>query len=138
VGLDPTSPAPLLGRGRGAGGQAGEGGTRQGWGHAGGQAEPSHPLPARWQPGEDVRPSVCLQPEGHRPLAPLHNRPTRQMSQQRSKINKQQLQLLGFLVLTHYGLILETRLSVATGLPVGENPLPAQPDQQPPALRDEV
>lgn len=68
--------------------------------------------------------SVRPQPEGHRPLAPLHNQPTRQMSQQRSKTNKQQLQLSDFLILTHYGLILETWVSVATSLLEGENLLP--------------
>lgn len=34
-------------------------GTQQGWGHAGGCAEPSHPPPARWQSGEDVHPSAA-------------------------------------------------------------------------------
>lgn len=93
------------------------------------------PATPRQRGGSPERMSVCLQPEGHHPLAPLHNQPTRQMSQQRSKTNKQQLQPSGFLVLTHYGLILETRLSVGASLLLGENPLPAQPDRQPPALQ---
>lgn len=59
AGLDPASPASLPGRGQAAGGQAGEGGIRLGWGHAGGQAEPSHPPPVQWQPREDVRPSAA-------------------------------------------------------------------------------
>lgn len=84
------------------------------------------------------RMSVRPQPEGHHPLAPLHNQLTSQMSQQQSKTNKQQLQILGFLILTHYGLILETWLSVAMRLLLGENTLLAQPDRQPPALRAEV
>lgn len=100
----------------------------------GARLSPATPRQCSGSPG---RMSVRLQPEGHRPLVLLHNQPTRQMSQQRSKTNKQQLQLLGFLVLTHYGLILETWLSVATSLLVGENPLLAQPDWQPPALRAE-
>lgn len=84
------------------------------------------------------RMSVRLQPEAHRSLALLHNQPTLQMSQQRSKTNKQQLQLSNFLILTHYGLILETWVSVAMSLLEGENLLPAQPDQQPPALRAKI
>lgn len=96
------------------------------------------PATPRQHGGSPGRMSVRLQPEGHRPLALLHNQPTSQMSQQRSKTNKQQLQLSGFLILTHYSLILETWLSVAASLLLGENPLPAQPDGQPPALRAEV
>lgn len=91
--------------------------------------------------GSPGRMSIRLQPEGHRPLVLLHKQPTCQMSQQRSKTNKQQLQLLGFLVLTHYSLILETWLSGAASLLLlllRENRLPAQPDRQPPAFRADV
>lgn len=59
AGPDPAHTAPVLGRGQGAGGQDGEGDTQQGWGHAGGQAEPSRPPPARWQSREDVHPSAA-------------------------------------------------------------------------------
>lgn len=111
---------------RGGGGHSGVGDTQ------GARLSPATPCQ---HSGSPERMSVRLQPEGHHPLAPLHNQPTRQMSQQRSKTNKQQLQPSGFLVLTHYGLILETQLSVGASLLLGENPLPAQPDRQPPALQ---
>lgn len=81
----PPGPDPDSSAGKGSGTRRPSRGTQQGWGHAGGRAEPSHPLPARWQPGEDVcppvRPSAARGPSFH-PLAPLHNQPTRQMSQQ--------------------------------------------------------
>lgn len=114
----------------------GRGGAHSGVGDT--QGARLSPATPRQHGGSPGRMSVRLQPEGHRPLALLHNQPTSQMSQQRSKTNKQQLQLSGFLVLTHYSLILETWLSVAASLLLGENPLPAQPDRQPPALRAEV
>lgn len=63
-------PTALPGKGQGQGGQAREGGTWQGWGHAGGQAEPSHPLPAQWQPGEDVCLSVRLSVCSPRAIVP--------------------------------------------------------------------
>lgn len=141
AGLDPAHTAPVLGRGQGAGGQAGQRGHSRVGDMQGARLSPATPHQHGGSPG---RMSIRLEPAGHRPLAPLHNQPTCQMSQKRSKTNKQQLQLLGFLVLTHYSLILETWLSGAASLLLllllllRENQLPAQPDQQPPAFRANI
>lgn len=45
------------------------GGARRGWGHAGGQAEPSHPPLVWWQSGEDVRPSAARGASSPRAIA---------------------------------------------------------------------
>ena len=60
-GAGSRQPGSFAGKGSGSRrpSRGGGGHTQRGRGHAGGQAEPSYPPPARWQPEEDVRPSAA-------------------------------------------------------------------------------
>lgn len=117
-------PGSSAGKGSGSRHQAKEGGTQQGWGHA----EPNHPPQRSGSPGQGVHGSVIRRLRGivaqpaHRPDVPAVQQ-TKQTT----------ITALGF---PSFGSLWFNFGNLALGLLLGENPLPAQAERQPPALGD--